>query len=699
MAEDMLHTDKNEKINNTSENKDALLMQKQNILRAFGKENDANSMDLLNKVKDKIANNIDDNEADSIINKLWVEGSWLQSLQMSLDKFINHINFFIDKNIMNWSNIQLSEMKTYIESKITKELKIEDNNNVISQIINENKNNKLETERAIVNKLDIVKLDQILSQIEQKVAAQKDTITAQPTYLAEKKAFEAQQGKPISDEYFMSRFALSHIWQPDSVLTQADLLGESKEDLLARLNAKYAINETIVMQDKAFVNERFDGRVGVQEYTATQDKWHSFETVFTTAEMNFFAPKSQLRTQLETTIDQQCLQEWWLKIDNATLNDWTPEKTTTWLPKNILKSNDTFATRCKSQNLDTKKTDLFTKLYKEVYQPAQEKWLQSLPPQEQKMYQDFTSFLAKTELIQYKKTLQATASSVVAERMFADISWLVANKTIASWDWNLVPQANNEFFQMNPDGTMHMQYTLNGTPGTITIQANGEVIMWPVLWKKEWYDDIMAIQRKIWMLPWLQWYMQKITKQLQNNVTAFKADSPDAIQTAVRDVVRNDNTSVDVTAATMQTEIARQSLLDNVLMIVPWTYSKNLKRSLWDTQRWSDNLVAATATDDYSRMMTTLYGETTRWSASQMHNVQRSVRDVKQFLAEHPTFTETKKLQQQPEHIASLLLKYHPDQWHSIALLRQKQYTEEQQKVSIDNELAALEQKIHNNYS
>jgi len=66
--------------------------------------------------------------------------------------------------------------------------------------------------------------DKILSQIEQKVAAQKDKITAQPMYQAEKTAFEAQQGKPISDEYFLSRFALSHIGQPDSVLTQADLL-------------------------------------------------------------------------------------------------------------------------------------------------------------------------------------------------------------------------------------------------------------------------------------------------------------------------------------------------------------------------------------------------------------------------------------------------------------------------------------------
>lgn len=700
MPEDMLTSAAKEQEKNTSEKTDALLPDKQDILQAFWKDkNDTQSLQKLEDILKPVKEAVDQKTADDIVKNLAKEKDWCGSLKMSFEDFTKNVSTFVDKKILNFEDISIAAMKTYLEQKKPKE-EINLNNKDLNKA-NEDKSNILIDKWNLVESWyenKEIQFDLILSNIDKKLAAQKDTIIAQPSYQAEKTVFEKQLGAKVDDGYFVTRFALQHVGEPNAYLSQTDLWWMKKEDLIARLNDKYSVREVISLQDKTFQNNAFDGRVVGATREEITTKWWSFETVFTAAELEFFKQDSQLRNNLTGIVQWSIFPG--AKDATADKPYWNGDKdNANWIPKNALQNEVSFSQWIQQNNIPNEVAASWTKYYAETYKANRNKPFNELTPAEKKWQDAFLQNLALVESMRYRNTVQETSTKAIAENLFADIASMTWKELAWASDRKLIKQAwSNDYFAMDADWNIKLQYELNGVKWDITVDKDWVVVMWPVLWQEKWYSDIIATKHKVGQILWVTKYIWSVDAIVNKPWNSLRTLSPDHVASEIRKSITRDTVASDVTKASMQTNIARQSMFDTILSKTNTPRTNDIKSNI-DVSRFSDKpLIKWIDTDDFSRMMLSLYDYSKTSSKSQMESVTNTYKMLQEYLAANPWFSENKNLQKNPERIANILWKFPIDKWWDAKIMRDKQYKEEQNKASIDNELAELEKKIDNNF-
>ena len=618
--------------------------------------------------------------------------------------FENNISLivkFIDKKSNTQTVFDVAEVKTYIESKSVIKNNLEDIDDNDLKEINLEKNNKtstLEVSREYLKSTNIEKQDKILSDISEKLSPKTSEITSLPTYQAEKTTFEQQLWKKVDDNYFVTRFALGHIDEPNSYLTQADLWGEKKEDLIARLNEKYNVNEVISLQDKTFQNNQFDGRVNGQTRQEIATKWWSFETVFTAAELEFYKKDSQLRNNLHGLVQWGIFAE--AKSVTNDKNYWNWEKdATTWIPKNALQNDQAFLQWMEKNQIPNTVKAWWMKYYTEVYKKNMEKPQNELTDWEKNEQALFLQNIAWVEAATYRNTVQESTTKIIAESLFADIAAMTGKDIAWASDWKLLKQSTTgDYFAMDADWNTKMAYQLNGVQWDIVIDKNWVVTMWPVLWQEAWYSDLIAKKRQVWQILWVTNYIAMVDKIVSDSWNPLRNVSTDMILSELRKNIAHDTVATEVTKASMQTNIARQSMFDTILSKTNSSRTNDIKSNL-NTSTFSDKpLVSWIDKNDYAIMLMKAFEYSKISSKSQIESVTHSYNNLQQYLIKHPEFTESTNIKNNPEHIANVLNKFPIDRWSDIKILREKEYKAQQDKATIDNELATLEQKIDNNY-
>lgn len=679
MPEDMLKFWQQEQINATSEKPDALLQDKQDILQALWKDkNDIVSLQKLENTVKPIQESIDQKAANDILQNLWKDKIWIRSLNMSFEDFIKHSDAFIWKKILSWEDVFISDLKTYIESK---------NNIVISKDVADKQDVNIANDKIDINKA----LDEKLRFIDKILEAKKSEIISQPTYQFEKTAFEQQVWAKVDDAYFVTRFALGHVWEPNAYLTQADLWGMKQEDLIARLNEKYNVREVISLQDKNFQNSAFDGRVSGMTRQEIATKWWSFETVFTAAELEFYKQDSQLRSNLHWLV-----QSWMFpgaKSVGANEQYWNWDKdATNWIPKNALQNDQTFSQWMEKNKIPTNVQNAWKVYYDESFKSILNKPQNELTTLEKNQQAMFLQNIASVEATAYRNTVQESTTKIIAENLFADIAAMTWKDVSWASDWKLLKSSTGDYFSMDADWNTKMNYTLNGVQWDISIDKNGVVTMWPVLWQEAGYSDLIAKKRQVWKILWVTSYIGMVDKIVAWNW--LRAIPTDDILTQIRSTIKHDVTASEITKATMQTNIARQAMMDTILTKTNSPRTIDIKANLSSTSFSNKPLVTWIDTNDYSRLLLSVYGYSTTSSKSQIESVTNAYNSLQQYLIANPTFSENINLKNNPEHLASILNKFPIEKWGDVKIMWEKKFKEEKAQMDIDNELSALEQKI-----
>ena len=96
----------------------------------------------------------------------------------------------------------------------------------------------------------IEKKNTILASIEEKTLKNAEQIKKSPGFDEAKQKLEASTNQKIPDEYFVTRFALQQAGEPGAILSDTDLGGLKKYDLIASLDAKYGIQAVIPTQEE-----------------------------------------------------------------------------------------------------------------------------------------------------------------------------------------------------------------------------------------------------------------------------------------------------------------------------------------------------------------------------------------------------------------------------------------------------------------
>jgi hypothetical protein len=670
--------------------------------------------------------------------------TWIISVWEGFEKNIASMVTFIDEKLDTQSQFDIADMKTYIESQnvvsypINKQTTTIKNNvfDISSDNIDEyerqilqrkattqekeitTQEKEITTQEKEITTQDIktitqkedseekwgridvkARQDKILSSISDKLSTQTSQITSNPAYQAEKTTFEQQLWKKVDDNYFVSRFALGHVWESNGYLTQEDLWGQKQEDLIARLNEKYQVNEVISLQDKTFQNSQFDGRMSGETRQDIATKWWSLETVFTAAELEFFKKDSTLRTNLHGLV------QWWLFPDVATATKDTPywngeQNGENWIPQPALQNTNSFSQWMEQSAIPNTIKTSWLKYYTDVYKLHSDTPWKPLTDAEKNTQDRFLQNLALVESTRYRNTVQDVSTKVVAENLFADIASMTWKDIAWSSDWKLVKQSwKSDYFTMDAVWNTTMQYELHGVKWDITIDKDGVVTLGPVLWQDTWYADLIAKKRVVWKILWVTHYIKSIADITHDSWNVLRNLPPEKIATEIRKNIVRDQVASDVTKATMQTNIARQSMFDAMLSTTNSPRATSIKWSLNTTNFSDKSLVQGTATDDYSLCLKKLHAYSLVSSKSEIEKVTSSYNTLQQYLTTNPTFSENTAIKKNPEHLATMLNKFPIEKWWDIKMVWEKQFTEEKNKALIDNELSVLEKKIDNDYA
>lgn len=152
---------------------------------------------------------------------------------------------FIKKKSFDFLDFTLADIKTYIEQDIDKKQKNDAKRDAIITQVNDgtpvkqkegimqqiedlatqkddDADNKIEVNTSTTDSLR-EKATQVLKSITDKITAQKQAILQDKNYLSAKNTFQQQLGTPVSDDYFVMRFALDGVSDQSQYLRPADL--------------------------------------------------------------------------------------------------------------------------------------------------------------------------------------------------------------------------------------------------------------------------------------------------------------------------------------------------------------------------------------------------------------------------------------------------------------------------------------------
>lgn len=647
---------------------------------------------------------------------------------------------FIMKKFSDLTQFNLADIKTYIEQEFDKKQKSSTSQNILPSANNttsEQKitefiwSNTIPKENAIISNeelllqkkqleeqnskdldtknknKEIAKLSKleynnsILKSITEKLAAKKAQILADKEYSGAKEIFQKQIGKTIDDEYFVTRFALDRIDTPNAYLTQQDLGGLSKEELIASLNEQYGIREVVSTKARGFTNESFDWLIAadVQSDIAAGKSW--LDDVYSVAEAEYFQKNAPMREKLDNVVTRG-LFPWAKARSGDKINAYRSETEDgkDWIPQDKLQTSSSFSRRLDEKNIPEPTKSQWLKYYNESYLTARNNPSSLKSPRERYMYRRFLNNIALVESISYRNTVQQSTSKLIAESIFHDVAMLTGENMENMKDWKLVKQKDTDTYtSMDDDGNVTIKYELHGIPGTLRVDSSGAVTMEPLIWQEAGYIDLITRKKQVWRITWVNTYIEQITTQLRSQWRRWRMMRPERLQWAIQDCMKQDKDAIDTTKASMHTTITRQQFFD-ALLSGSWNVTADrMKDDMKNFKKSGEKiLVQWVDKNDYSQLLMSVYNYTLSASKTETSTMIKTYSQLQEYLRNHPDFTISKLIKKKPEYIGTILLKTPMSQWKDLPYHWEKQWNEEQSKAHIDTELDALEKKINESY-